>query len=287
MINLYLLGEKGYVSLKAINLHFLALIRNVIIGRDKNIINDYSSDIKSYCEENQLNYLIQNKTIENSRVDYSIAIGWRWLIQDNSKLIVFHDSILPRLKGFNPLVTALINGDSEVGVTVLFGTEDFDKGDIIIQKRIQIDYPIKIKKAIESLSLLYGEALAELIHNIKSDVLNSYVQDDSLVTYSLWRDEADYIIDWSKSSDYIERFIDAVGYPYKGAFTTWNSVKYYIKDSKPVKDVVIENRTPGKVLFRKDNSFIIVCGSGLLCVQDLYDENGNKLEISNFRIRFN
>lgn len=286
MINLYLLGEKAYFTLKSIKLDFLSLLNCVIIGNDKNVLNDYSNDIKKYCETNNISYLFQNKTIEKSSADYSIAIGWRWLIKDNSKLIVFHDSILPRLRGFNPLVTSLINGDNEVGVSILFGTEDFDRGEIIIQKKIQINYPVKIKAAIEQVSLLYGEGINELIYKLKSGVVDSCPQDELLATYSLWRDEADYIIDWNNSAEYIKRFIDAVGYPYKGAYTTWNNIKLYIKDSILVEDVFIENRTPGKVLFKKDDTFIIVCGSGLLSVKEFFDENGQKRELVNFRLRF-
>ena len=286
VINLYLLGEKGYFSLKSINSQYLIKINHIIIGRDKNVLKDYSSEIKKYCQENQLSYVIQNKTLENIKSNYSIAIGWRWLIKDKSKLIVFHDSILPRLRGFNPLVTSLINGDREVGVTVLFGMEDFDRGDIIIQKKININYPIKIKEAIEVVCVLYGKALNELMHQLNSGDLKSTVQDESLATYSLWRDEDDYRIDWSKSSDYIQKFIDAVGYPYKGAYTTWNNCKYYIKDSFVVEDVIIENRCHGKVLFKKANSFFIVCGSGLLRVDDFFDENGKKIDISFFRLKF-
>lgn len=286
MINLYLLGEKAYFTLKSIKLDFLSLLNCVIIGNDKNVLNDYSNDIKKYCETNNISYLFQNKTIEKSSADYSIAIGWRWLIKDNSKLIVFHDSILPRLRGFNPLVTSLINGDNEVGVSILFGTEDFDRGEIIIQKKNQINYPVKIKAAIEQVSLLYGEGINELIYKLKSGVVDSCPQDELLATYSLWRDEADYIIDWNNSAEYIKRFIDAVGYPYKGAYTTWNNIKLYIKDSILVEDVFIENRTPGKVLFKKDDTFIIVCGSGLLSVKEFFDENGQKRELVNFRLRF-
>lgn len=286
MINLYLLGKKGYFTIKSINSNFLSLFNCVIIGMDKNVLNDYSFEIKNYCKNNNINYILQNKTFENSRVNFSIAIGWRWLIKDNSKLIVFHDSILPRLRGFNPLVTSLINGDSEIGVTVLFGTEDFDRGEIIIQKKIIINYPLKIKVAIERVSLLYGEAINELLIQLKCGVIESYPQDESLATYSLWRDEEDYLIDWSKSSDYIKKFIDAVGYPYKGAFTTWNNSKYYIKNSFIVEDVDIENRNFGKVLFKKESGFFIVCGKGLLRVEDFFDENGEKIEITNFRVRF-
>jgi methionyl-tRNA formyltransferase len=107
---------------------------------------------------------------------------------------------------------------------------------------------------------------------LKSGYLKTTSQDETLATYSIWRDEYDYIIDWSKSAEYIKRFIDAVGYPYKGAFTTWGNTRYYIKDSFVVEDVVVENRVSGKVLFNNDISLIIVCGSGLLGVKDFFDE---------------
>lgn len=286
MINLYLLGKKGFLSLKSISSNFLELINYVIIGKDKNVVNDYSNMIIDYCIENNITYLVQNKTKDNSFVKYSIAIGWRWMIRDKSKLIVFHDSVLPKLRGFNPLVTSLINGYKEIGVTVLYGTDDFDRGEIILQKKINITYPLKIQEAIDSVSLLYGQAIDQLLNRLKHGTLTSIPQDELLATYSLWRDNEDYIIDWSKSSDYIKRFIDAVGYPYKGAFTTWNSSKYYIKESFIVDDVLIENRTPGKVLFKKENMVFIVCGIGLLCVQNFFNEDGQKININNFRIRF-
>jgi methionyl-tRNA formyltransferase len=286
MINIYLIGEKGYVSLKSLEKCFYRFIDTVIVGKDSNVINDFSFQTIEFCKSNNLNYLVQNKTVANSSAIYSIAIGWRWLIRDDSKLIVLHDSLLPKMRGFNPLVTALINGDSEIGISAIFGTEDFDRGDIILQKKNQIEYPIKIKTAIERISILYGNAMNELFLLIQHNNLKSTAQDESLATYSLWRDNEDYKIDWNKDSEYISRFIDAVGYPYNGAYTTLNNSKVFIKDSFVSEDVIIENRNPGKVLFKKNNQLYIVCGRGLLCVEDLYDIDGNKIQITNFRLRF-
>ena len=75
MINLYLLCKKVFIS-KIYNSNFLELINYVIIGKDKNVVNDYSDSIIDYCIENNLTYLVQNKTKDNSFVKYSIAIGW-------------------------------------------------------------------------------------------------------------------------------------------------------------------------------------------------------------------
>ena len=287
MINLYLLGEKGFITLKSLCRKDLILINNIIIGKDKDVINDYSLQIEDFCKNNNLSYVISNRPIEDNKVIYSIAIGWRWILKVNSKLIVFHDSLLPRLRGFNPLVTSLINGDNEIGLSVLFGSENFDTGDLIIQKKAEIEYPIKIKKAIEIVGNLYGKALIELFAKIKDDKLFATKQDESLATYSLWRDELDYKIDWTQSNIFIKRFIDSVSDPYKGAVTYISSNKIFVKDATIVdKDVIIENRTPGKVLFKNNNKFIIVCGIGLLCIESFYDCFGNNIDLKNFRIRF-
>lgn len=287
MINLYLLGEKGFIALKSLCEKDYILINKIIIGKDKDVLNDYSIQIEGFCEKNNLSYIISNKPTSDNNVIYSIAIGWRWILKLNSKLIVFHDSLLPKLRGFNPLVTSLINGDIEIGLSVLFGSENFDTGDLVIQKKVEIEYPIKIKKAIEIVGDLYGKALIELFAKINDNKLFSTKQDESFATYSLWRDEIDYKIDWSQSSIFIKRFIDSVGDPYKGALTFIGDEKVIVKDATVVdKDVVIENRTPGKVLFKNNNKFIIVCGKGLLCIENFYDSFGNNIDLKNFRIRF-
>lgn len=287
MFNLYLLGEKGFASLKLLNNSNFSFIDTVIVGADKDVLNDFSLEIIEFCKYRNLHYIVQNKSFLGGNAMYSIAIGWRWIINDGKRLIVFHDSLLPRLRGFNPLVTALINGDSEVGVSVIFGTEDFDRGDIILQKRFNVFYPIKIQAAIEKMSLLYGEAINELFDLSTSKFeLIAVRQNESLATYSLWRDDEDYTINWSNSAEYIHRFINAVGYPYKGAFTTLNNSRVIIKDSFIVEDVIIENRTPGKIIFKKGKKYYVTCGTGLLCIEDFYDIDGNLIELTNFRLRF-
>ena len=285
MVNLYLAGNKGFTSLRNIEEIYHKFINTVIIGRDKNIVNDYSDLIIKYCEKNFIDYVVQNKTCNNTS-DYSIAIGWRFLINDDSKLIVFHDSILPEYRGFNPLVTSLINGDSEIGVTALKASIEYDKGEIIKQETIKISYPIKIESAIDKISSCYANLLNSIFDKILSGNLNSKPQNESLATYSLWRDKYDYKINWHYDSNTIKRFIDAVGYPYNGAFTFLDNSKIFIKDSEVISDVKISNRESGKVIFKEQNNYVIVCGKGLLKVAEFFDEKGEKIDLKKFRLRF-
>ena len=266
-ITLYLMTKKGYDVLKAlISRNFQSIISEIIIGRDKNIDNDFANEIISLCEQNNILHVGKNENYQVSS-DFSIAISWRWLIPNRkSKLIVLHDSLLPKYRGFAPLVNMLINKEKAIGVTAIFASEEYDKGDIIAQSSTKIDYPITISDAIELISKNYIELVIKMFDSLcKGNEINAVQQNEKLASYSLWRDEDDYIINWNKDSDYIMNFINAVSNPYKGAATFINGLqKIRILKAAIESDVIIENRDVGKVIFLKDKFPIIVCGSGLI-----------------------
>ncbi|MFN5627741.1 MAG: methionyl-tRNA formyltransferase [Bacteroidota bacterium] len=286
MIRLYTLGYKGFYALSALNNNQRKFVSEVVIAKDKSVQKDYFNETKDFCQQNNILFYERGKE-EFSDAEYSIAIGWRWLINDNKKLLVFHDSLLPKYRGFNPLVTALIKGDLEIGLTALMASEEYDRGPIIAQKKIKIAYPIKINEAIERISELYAQLLIELIEKIDKNIISEISQKEEEATYSLWRDEEDYFINWNDSAQNIKRFIDSVGFPYNGAKTMVETIAVRIFDASAEEDVFIENRSPGKVIFKRENNFIITCGKGLLSVRDFYDDFGNRIDFSNkFRLRF-
>ena len=288
MIHLFLLGKKGLESIEGLNPVYFKNISALIIGNDKEVINDYAEEIETFAKSQNIPYIFRNQTLPETIAQntLNIAIGWRWLIPLDVPLIVFHDSILPQYRGFNPLVSALINGDEQIGVTALFGTDEFDKGAIIGQRIIPIGYPIKIEQAIEAIAKEYAVLLQQIILNFTAGSLEGKIQDESQATFSLWRDEEDYQIDWSLDSMEIKRTIDAVGFPYKGACTNYEETKVRIFDAEVWPDVNIINRTAGKVLFKHEDAYIIVCGKGLLKIKDFFSDNGEKLTMNKFRLRF-
>ncbi|MBU5673838.1 methionyl-tRNA formyltransferase [Paenibacillus brevis] len=290
-IAMFLMNKKGYLILENfINRYGIDPIDVIIISRDPNVQKDYYLEIRDLCLKNGVRVLdrleIDNSLFENQ---IAFAIGWRWIINNVNQLIVFHDSLLPRYRGFAPLVNALINKEIQIGVTALFATTDYDKGDIIAQESLTISYPIKIEDAIAKIADLY----ILLVNKITCDILEEKAivgvpQNEKEASYSLWRDEQDYLIDWSMESEYIQRFIDATGFPYKGAATFLNGKKVRIVESIPIQDVLIENRTPGKVIFFENKNPIVVCGKGLLKIQSIIDDETGKelLPLNKFRIRF-
>lgn len=290
-VTLFCLGKKAFVSLNGLKEELISIIDCIVIGSDKNIKKDYSDEIKKWAKKYQIKAINRTSFDYNLNTsNYHIVIGWRWMnkTSKDQKLIVIHDSLLPKYRGFNSLVTALIRGDTEIGVTALFGANEYDKGDIITQENIRIKYPIKIGEAIDKIALLYKKILSNLLLEIfYGNSINGFKQDDLNATYSLWRDEEDYRINWNESAKEIKRFIDAVGFPYKGALSYINNEKIRIKEAEIEQDVIIANRDTGKIIFKKDNKPVVVCGIGLIKIIEAFTENGEKKLFKNqFRIRF-
>jgi methionyl-tRNA formyltransferase len=64
-------------------------------------------------------------------------------------LVVFHDSLLPRYRGFLPTVTSLIAGDDLIGVTAFQPAEGLDTGPILAQAEFRIQMPARIDEVLK------------------------------------------------------------------------------------------------------------------------------------------
>lgn len=200
--------------------------------------------------------------------EYSLASGWRWLLPADN-LIVLHDSLLPRFRGFAPLITALVNGEREIGVTAFLAEEGgaFDAGPIISQQSIPVSYPTTVGDVLERLAPLYGSLAEGIFRTLAAGQPLRYTrQAESLATYSIWRDRRDFRIDWRDHAFAIERLVGAAGPPFEGAWT-WEeheNREVIVKQAEVVNDLRFEDRHPGKVCRIDPDGPVVICGSGLL-----------------------
>ena len=265
-IVLFLMTEKGFEIVKFMILNYRDMIDLVVVGQDKNISNDYSNEIIEVCKENRVEWSYKDNNRKINDDFFIFAISWRWMIHHREdRLIVFHDSLLPKYRGFSPLVNMLINGEETIGVSALLGGKSYDSGDIIAQVSSNITYPIKIAKAIQINNVNYLNLVTIVVNQIKENNIMSEAQCDEDVTYSVWRDSLDYFIDWNQSSEEIKRFVDAVGEPYSGAKTRVDNNKMLLIDEvEVIDDVICELRHVGKVLFLEEGFPCVICGVGML-----------------------
>lgn len=288
-VSLFVMSRKGYTLLKdIIDDGYAPQIDKVVIAHDKAMANDYYEEMYNVCKDAGVDVHDKTEKVVISS-PYCIAIAWRWIIplKEETKLIVFHDSILPKYRGFAPLVNMLINKEPLLGVTALYASEEYDRGEIINQKTTAVSYPIKITDAIDLVTPLYSELMCDILNKLRNnEQLISRPQIETECTYSLWRDEDDYHIDWSESAEDVLQFIYSVGYPFKGASTMMEDEIIRIIDAEIYPDVKIENRQVGKVIFIEHGAPVIICGSGLLKITSAVSEDGESvLPFKKFRVR--
>jgi methionyl-tRNA formyltransferase len=214
------------------------------------------------------------------------VVGWQYLFKEHPpNVIVFHDSLLPRYRGFAPTVTAMINGDPIVGVTALQLAANVDSGPIVAQRAVPITYPAKISQVLAQQAQAMVELAEEIVRRAETIGINGTKQDEAGATYSLWRDKADHQIDWSRRSEEIARMIDAVGYPYDGARTRVGDLEIVVDNATVVEDLHFERRDVGKVWRLDDQRPVVVCGAGLLRLDRYHSLDGRDLSFK-LRTRF-
>ena len=284
-MDLYLCGTKGLAALEAA-LNHPHIITSVRIWPDVGVSNDPYESMLHLVQKHGLNLVPKDYPINDSE---ALAVGWKFLIEaPYQRIFVIHDSLLPKYRGWNPLVTALQNKDPEVGVTLLLADEKIDHGPIVLQATIGITYPQKISEVMKAIELKIRDLVTYLLEQPDKANLKMQKQIEKSATYSIWRDEEDYRIDWSKSADEILAFIDSVSFPDKGACTSLNGETLRIFSARVVPDLLVINRTPGKVWKIENGNPIVLCGSGLLEFQEYSFENqfGDSSQLKNLKSRF-
>jgi len=262
-VTLYLAGRKGAQVMEYLHdSEYRDIVAYVVVAKDVGCMIDYSRYIEQMC--NHL-HIMCSTDAPDFPTKHNIAIGWRRIL-NAPNLIVFHDSLLPRYRGFAPLVNAMINGESEVGATAFYASKEVDAGDVIFQEIIKVEYPTKIVFEIERMGDVYVKLIDRILHHLSTGI--------PLFSDSVWRDEMDYRIDWRWPVHKLIRFINAVGFPYKGAFTMMGGVPVRVLGAVEEQNIAIENREDhiGKVI-KIDNGFpVVICADGMLKITEVVDD---------------
>ncbi|MFM1864899.1 MAG: hypothetical protein RL677_679 [Actinomycetota bacterium] len=286
-VDVYLCGHKGAACALVLAEKFADLINVAIVENDTTLkINPYTETVRTL---HAAGINVSNR-ISKDPAKSAIAVGWRKLIRhEYEQLVILHDSLLPKYRGWNPLLTALNNGDKEIGVTALLGVSEMDSGPIVTQKKASINYPIRLERAISIVSALSAQIVEKLMPDlIAGKKLKGKKQDASKATYSLWRDEQDFRIDFKQSAQKVVRHIDSTSTPYQGASALLDGKLVRIERAEVWKiNPKIVNPTPGKIWQLIEGEPIVICQTGFIRILELRDVNGkNLLPLTKLRKRF-
>jgi len=129
-----------------------------------------------------------------------------------------HASLLPRHRGAAPIQAAIVAGDLETGISVMYMAEGLDTGDVLLEKRIQIAENETGGSLHDKLAEIAPTALEEALAALAGGTAPRTPQESELATYAAKLEREDGRLDWNESATLLERKIRAFD-PWPGAFT--------------------------------------------------------------------
>ena len=298
---LFLATEKGYAVLQELcQPEYLPYIGGVVTFSETMVEKDWSQSIGQLAKEYEIPCFSWMeiskglcKFVRENRITSAIAIGWRFMIPleinavMQNDLIIFHDSLLPKYRGFAPTPTAIIMGDHEVGVTALFASDEVDAGDIILQERLMVPEDMYMEEIIQQQAKIYASMVRRIFDDmVAGKVIQGFAQDEAQATYSIWRDREDCRIDWKRSARDIYNFVRALGKPYLGAFSEMDGKRIVVHRVEIVKkEYHFSIRDCGKIWRVRENCPEIICGQGMIRIVNAVDEQGENVRFSRLRCR--
>jgi methionyl-tRNA formyltransferase len=131
-----------------------------------------------------------------------------------------HPSLLPRHRGPSPVATAIGEGDTETGVTLMLLDNGMDTGPLVAQR----SYPLSSQETgdglTETLFKLGGELLLESLSGWVDGGLEARPQEEALATVTRKLERSDGLADWNVAAAILERRARAFT-PWPGLFTQW------------------------------------------------------------------
>ena len=261
----------------------------------------WSDSVAELAEQHGVPVLIRSRpdddellqALKDADPDIIVANNWRtWIPPHVFRLprhgtLNIHDSLLPKYAGFSPLIWALINGESEVGVTAHLMNDELDAGDIVRQEAVAVGPADTATDLFHKTVGLIAPVTVAALDDIASGKTEFTPQDRSRATFFHKRAETDIRIDWTWPAETLERLIRAQSAPYPSAFTYHRGKRLEILAS-----FVSASRyggTPGRIFYREGDGVVIVTGADArtgrghgLAITRVRTESGQELAATDY-----
>ena len=192
-----------------------------------------------------------------------------------------HASLLPKYRGAAPMQRAIMDGESETGVTVMKMDKGLDTGDMILTVKTPITDTDDLESIHDRLADISGDALIEAIKQIENGTAVYTPQDSEKATYAEKILKDDEPIDFSLSAKSVSCKIRAL-YPFPNAYAKFNGKLLKILSARVIDDADLTDKAPGEVLSLKNGEITVACGSGALAISRVFPESKRRMDSKDF-----
>lgn len=191
-------------------------------------------------------------------------------------VINVHSSLLPKYRGAAPIHAALIQGEKESGVSIMYVVEALDAGPVLAQLKTEILEEDNCESLHDRLKELGAKLLKETISNLEKKKIIPKEQDEKKVSFVKPFQKEDCHIPWEKTSREIFNFVRGMD-PFPGAFTLYQGKQLKIARVEEC-DIMVKNKKPGEILdFIKGKGILVKTGNGSVLITKAKPENKKTL----------
>jgi methionyl-tRNA formyltransferase len=174
-----------------------------------------------------------------------------------------HASLLPRWRGAAPIQYAILSGDEETGVSLMRMDEGLDTGPVYVRQAIPIQPDETAATLHDRLARLGASMLDNYLDGILDGDLAAEAQNDALSTYAPMLKKKAGVIDWSQSTDQIDRQVRAMT-PWPSAFTSWQGKRLKVLVATPMANDVLPSGEPGRVVAVSGSAAVLTADGGIM-----------------------
>lgn len=190
-----------------------------------------------------------------------------------------HASLLPKYRGGAPIHQAIIDGEAETGITIMYMVKKLDAGNIISQKAINIEEDDNVGTMHDKLSFLGADLLRETMPSIINETNDSIPQDDAKATFASNISREDERINWNQSAQDIHNHIRGLS-PWPVAYTTMDDKNLKLFSAHIITG---KNGDPGKIIETTKKAIIIGTGSNdAIALTDMQLAGKKRMLVANY-----
>ncbi len=225
------------------------------------------------------------ETFRSHKADVAVVVAYGRILPETflntfpNGAINLHFSLLPKYRGAAPVNWAIVNGETETGVTTMRMDAGLDTGDILLQRSTVIGEEETAVELMERLAISGAELLSETLTDLTR--IKPVKQDNGQATFAPILKKEDGLIDWRLDANEIVNRIRGFQ-PFPSTFTYHQQSKltFWRAKSESVED---ESRyEPGEIV-ETDGRLLIGCGNGsVLLVDELQLEGKRRMPTRDF-----
>ncbi|KRL68386.1 methionyl-tRNA formyltransferase [Companilactobacillus versmoldensis] len=191
-----------------------------------------------------------------------------------------HGSLLPKYRGGAPIQWALMNGDKETGISIMYMVKAMDAGDVISTAKIPIEKSDDNGSLFDKLAIVGRDLLLETIPNIISKDIKPVKQDESKVVFSPNISKEQEHLDFSRSADQLFNQIRGLS-PNPGAWVDLDGKRTKIYQTSV--ELLNSNQKPGTVAEVTHKKLVLVAGDGNgISIEKIQPAGKKIMEVNNY-----